>query len=114
MENNFDDLVARQVEAYNARDLEGFLKFYAEDIDLINFPSSSLLKGKVAMRERYAKLFSNSPHLCCAVSWKRTFKNIVTYNEQITGSNGDDEYECIAIYEIENDLIQRLSFIWDK
>jgi hypothetical protein len=39
-------LIQQQLEAYNARDLEGFVATYSEDVELFNFPNSLISKGK--------------------------------------------------------------------
>ena len=46
------EIVDRQLAAYNARNVEAFLRCYAPDAELFEFPDKSLAKGTVALRER--------------------------------------------------------------
>ena len=36
-----------QLDAYNDQDIEDFLKFYSEDVEVYNFPYELLYKGKI-------------------------------------------------------------------
>ncbi|MDO7884300.1 nuclear transport factor 2 family protein [Hymenobacter cheonanensis] len=60
--------VEQQVKGYNAHDVNAFLAPYADSIALYSFPDKLLSKGKAAMRQRYASLFSKTPKLHCAVT----------------------------------------------
>jgi uncharacterized protein (TIGR02246 family) len=52
----------RQIEAFNRRDLEGFMALYAEDAVVTEFPSGRVLwRGKGAIRQRYADMFRTLP-----------------------------------------------------
>lgn len=49
-------LVQRQLNAYNARNLEAFLEPYSDDVELYQFPDKLISKGKEDMRKGYAFL----------------------------------------------------------
>jgi hypothetical protein len=48
-------IVQAQLEAYNRRDLEGFLSFYSDDAVLLNYPDQVTQIGKDQMRARLRK-----------------------------------------------------------
>ena len=56
-----EQLVQRQVDAYNRRDLDAFLATYSPDIRLYDFPGKETLSGLDAMRKTYGKLFAENP-----------------------------------------------------
>ncbi len=45
-------LVQKQVNGYNARNIDAFLEPYSEEIELYMFPNQLISKGKEAMRKR--------------------------------------------------------------
>jgi hypothetical protein len=69
-------LVQRQLNAYNAGNIDAFLEPYSDDVEIFDFPNKPTLKGKEAMRKQYAELFakfpiciaSSKPELCRAMS----------------------------------------------
>ena len=52
------DVVQRQLNAYNARDLDAFIAAYHPDARLYDFPDTPLMQGHDAMRARYGGMFS--------------------------------------------------------
>lgn len=66
-----EQLVQRQLAAYNARDLHAFMLTYAEDIVINEFPNTSISIGKEPMRKRYGTMFENTPDLHCVIKTHR-------------------------------------------
>src|SRR4051812_32227874 len=56
-----EQVVQGQVDAYNRHDIEAFLKTYAPEIKLYEFPDKELSSGLAVMREKYGKLFESEP-----------------------------------------------------
>ncbi|MEO7524083.1 MAG: amidohydrolase family protein, partial [Ferruginibacter sp.] len=102
-------LVQRQLNAYNARNLDAFLEPYAEDVELYDFPSRLLCKGKEEMRKQYA-FFKNVPELHCEIKERILQGNTIIDKESVTGV-GTKAVEATAIYQIENNKIKKVYFI---
>lgn len=103
-------LVQRQLNAYNARDIEAFMEPYADDIELYDYKTGKLLdKGKEAMKKGYA-WFDQVPELHCEIKARIVQGNIVIDKERVTGF-GDRVIEATAIYHIENNKIKKVYFI---
>lgn len=102
-------VVQRQLDAYNARDLDAFLSTFADDAQGFELGGATpTMNGKAAIRTRYAELFARSPALNSALVNRIAFARAVIDHERITGRNGSPEtYEMIAIYEVEEGLIRR-------
>ena len=103
-------LVQRQLNAYNARNLEAFLEPYAEDVELYTFPDKLDSKGKEAMRIGYA-FFKNVPNLHCEIKERIIQGNVIIDKESVTGF-GPNALEATAIYHIENNKIKKVYFIY--
>ncbi len=103
-------LVQRQLNAYNARDLEAFLEPYAEDVELYDYKTGKLLgKGKESMRKDYA-FFKQVPELHCEIKARIVQGNVIIDKEYVTGFGGP-AVEATAIYHIENNKIRKVYFI---
>lgn len=102
-------LVQRQLNAYNARNLEAFLEPYAEDVELYDFPASLVTKGKDEMRKQYS-FFKNVPNLHCEIKQRIIQGNTIIDKESVTGF-GNNIVEATAIYQVENNKIKRVYFI---
>lgn len=103
-------LVQRQLNAYNARNIDAFLEPYADDVELYNFPGKLLGKGKDSMRKDYEKMFNSLPDLHCEIKERIIQGNTIIDNERITGA-GPNVFEATSIYEIENNKISKVYFI---
>ncbi len=99
-------LVQRQLNAYNERNLDAFLETYAEDAELYSFPDSLTSKGKDAMRKRYAPVFEKYPDLHCEIKGRIVQGNVIIDKEYITAT-GRKPLEGTIIYQIVNGKIQK-------
>lgn len=66
------DVVARQVEAYNAHDLEAFASCYADDVVVTSGAGDVLLSGIAALRQQYGEWFSQMQDLSAEVVQRLT------------------------------------------
>ncbi|WP_424893212.1 nuclear transport factor 2 family protein [Streptomyces sp. XH2] len=107
-----EEIVDGQLAAYNARDLEGFLAYYAEDVPVHAFPSGDVLPDRSgpAFRERYATLFAASPGLHAELVSRVTHGRIVIDQERVTGFMGHETRAAMAVYEVGQDHIERVWF----
>lgn len=102
-------LVQRQLNAYNFRNVEAFLDTYADDVELYNYPSTLLGKGKEGMRKIYSNLFDHTPDLHCELLERIVQGNIVIDKERVKFANRI--MEAVAIYHIENNKITKVYFV---
>lgn len=102
-------LAQEQLDGYNARDIEAFLKPYAEGVEVYTFPNQLSFKGKEKMRERYARMFESTPDLHCKLYSRTAHGNHVIDHEEVM-KNGEIIY-AVAIYEITNGKISKVYFL---
>ncbi len=104
-----EDVVAKQLEAYNARNIDQFVTFFADDIEILNYPGRLTIKGKEALRNTYKGLFTRATDLNCIIKNRIVVGNKVIDEEVV--SVGNTTFTAVAVYEIENDLIKKVTFI---
>lgn len=111
----YERAVQGQLDSYNARDLEGFLSWYSEDIVGIDLDTDAIIfSGKIEMKRRYGKRFENI-YLHCELKNRMVLHRTVIDYERIIWNEHKDTYDAIAIYDIgENGLIQAVRFTKGK
>ncbi len=102
-------IVQKQLDAYNARDIDAFMATYTNSVTVVNFPDKELFKGQEKMRESYAAYFESTPDLNCKIVNRIVIGNKVIDEEYIT-ANGIN-FSAVAIYEVENGKISKVTFI---
>lgn len=102
-------LAEEQLNGYNKRDIDAFLKPYAKNVKVYNFPNSLRYKGKEKMRENYASFFKNTPDLHCKILKRIVYKNKVIDHELVT-VNGK-KFKAVAIYTMKNGKITSVTFM---
>lgn len=103
--------VQKQLEAYNARDIDAFMAWWAEDCQCFLFPDQPLARGTAEIRARYIARFEE-PNLHAIVRNRLIVGNLVIDDEFITRTfpDGPGTIETIAMYEIEDGKIARAWF----
>jgi hypothetical protein len=102
-------IVDKQLEAYNNRDIEAFIKTYSEDVKLFNYKDTPRSSGHDGLRQGYTDFFANTRDLNCEIKNRIVIGNKVIDEEYIT-MNGTN-FSAVAIYEVENGLISKVTFI---
>lgn len=105
-----ESVVQKQLEAYNAKDLETFLDCYSDEIEVFDHPNTLIMSGKERMRNHYRNLFDSYPSMRCNLVNRMISGNIVIDHEQIKGRT-EGILEAIAIYEVVDERIQKVWFV---
>ncbi|KJV09334.1 steroid delta-isomerase [Elstera litoralis] len=103
--------VQKQLEAYNARDIDAFMEWWAEDCQCFLFPSQLIAQGTLEIRARYVARFEE-PNLHAEILARMIVGNLVIDHEHITRTfpNGPGEIDTIAMYEIDDGKIVKAWF----
>ena len=102
-------IVQKQLEAYNNRDIDGFLATYSKQAKIYRYSGELQSDGSDAMRSGYADFFNSSPDLHCEIVNRIVIGNKVIDEESIT-ANGKT-FKAVAIYEVENNEIVKVTFV---
>ena len=105
------EVVQAQLEAYNAKDLEGLLATYAPDAEQFALQGERLARGHDEMRPRFAARFAE-PDLHARLLSRTVMGGVVVDHERITRNfpEGRGSVEMICIYEVAGGLIRRATF----
>ena len=103
--------VQKQLEAYNARDIDAFMQWWADDCHYYEFPSRLLASGAAEVRERHVARF-REPNLQGTLVKRIVVANVVVDQETVTRTfpDGPGEVDVVAIYEVDNGRIAKAWF----
>jgi hypothetical protein len=103
-----ESVVQRQLDAYNARDLETLLGVYADNAELFEHPATPLAQGTAELRARFEVRF-REPNLNAQLLNRMVSGNRVIDHERVTRTfpEGPGTVELVMIYEVEAGRIQR-------
>jgi hypothetical protein len=105
------DAVERQVSAYNAGDLKGFLLCFAEDVIVEDAEGNVRSTGRDAVEESYGRLLAEQPDREYEIVTRIRVGSWVVDEEHVTGGPSGD-VRAIAIYHLDSDgLIDRARFL---
>ena len=104
-------LVQRQLDAYNARDIDALMATYADDVEHFEFPSTLAASGAAQVRERLSSRLQE-PNLHAKLVDRIVMGNIVIDHELVTRDfpEGPGTIELIALYEVQSEKIVRAWF----
>lgn len=106
----------KQLDAFNARDIEGLLSTYASDAELFVHPTTLLASGRHELEKLFQARFSE-PNLRAILLNRIVCGNKVIDQERVvrTFPEGPGELELTMIYEIQGDkIIRAWSMIGNK
>ena len=114
-DNTPEQVVQRQLNAYNNLNLDAWLATYAPDARQYEHPATLLASGHEQIRARTAPRFQE-PNLHARLIQRAVIGNLVVDYEQVTRSfpEGLGSVELTCIYEVRDGLIQTASFIFGK
>jgi hypothetical protein len=106
-------VVQRQLDAYNARDIEALLATYAEDARQFEFPAKLLAAGHAEIRARTASRLQE-PNIHAKLLKRSVMGSIVIDHEEVTRTfpEGPGRIQLVCIYEVRAGKIQNASFVF--
>lgn len=108
-----EQIVQKQLDYYNAHDLEKFVELYHDDIEILNLIDNKLMyKGIQTLKERYTERFK-LPKLHAELANRIVIGNKVIDHELVTGIREDEVVKAVAVYEVDDNLIKRVWFIYE-
>jgi len=101
--------VGKQIELFNAHDLEGFLALFAEDLEVSEVPAGATAPtGKARLRELYAARFQANPDLHASAEAQMVSGEFVIQKEKIKGRAGKEALVAVTIYQVKAGKIVRM------
>lgn len=104
-------VVQRQLDAYNAKNVDAWLSTYAPDAKQFELGGLLLADGHEQIRARALTRFKE-PDLHAQLIRRETFGNVVIDHEEVTRTlhEGTGRIELVCVYVVEKGLIQSASF----
>ena len=103
-------LAQKQLDAYNAQDLDTYVLYFAEDCIVSNLNGTPTETSREAVKARYAKAFATFPQNKAELKNRIAVGNTVVDHELVIRSPGGEQFEIIAIYSFRDGLIARVDF----
>lgn len=106
-----EDVIQQQLDAYNARDIDAFMAYWAEDAQYYEHPDTLLASGKAEIRERHIARF-REPSLYGERVKRMALGSMVIDQEVVTRNfpQGRGKMDVIGIYEVEQGKIVKAWF----
>ncbi len=108
-------VIQKQLDTYNAKDIEGWLSTYAQNAEQYTLHGELLARGHAEMRSRMAARFTE-PDLHARLLNRTVVDNVVVDYEIVTRNfpEGRGTIEMLCVYEVANGCIQKASFAIGK
>jgi hypothetical protein len=109
-----EKIVDGQLAAYNAHDLDRFVGFFSDEVEVLSFPSGEVLTDRSgpAFRSRFEKLFAAAPEATAELVSRVVKGRIVVDQERIVSAPGSaDARQVVSIYQVGAEKIERMWFV---
>jgi uncharacterized protein (TIGR02246 family) len=104
------DIAQKQLNAYNAQDLDTYVSFFAEDCVVSGLNGMPTETSRDAIKTRYAKAFAQFPQNKAELKNRIAVGNSVVDHELVIRAPGGEQFEIIAIYTFKDGQISRVDF----
>ncbi|HET7084944.1 MAG TPA: nuclear transport factor 2 family protein [Rhizomicrobium sp.] len=104
------DIAQKQLDAYNAQDLETYVSYFAADCVVSGLNGAPTETSRDALHARYAKAFAQFPQNKAVLKNRIAVGDTVVDHELVIRAPGGEQFEIIAIYSFKDGLISRVDF----
>ncbi|MDE1148144.1 MAG: nuclear transport factor 2 family protein [Azospirillaceae bacterium] len=107
-----DQVADGQLQAYNAKDIDTFMTYWATDARIYQHPDTLLASGAAEIRARHVTRFQE-PNLHGHLVQRLCVGNTVVDREVVTRTfpEGTGTLDVLAIYEVTGERITRAWFV---
>ena len=100
----------KQLDAYNAQDLDAYVSFFAGECVVSGLNGTPTESSRAAIKARYAEAFAQFPQNKAELKNRIAVGNTVVDHELVIREPGGEQFEIIAIYTFKDGLISRVDF----
>jgi hypothetical protein len=104
------ETVQKQLDAYNAQDLDAMMAFYAPDVVVSGLNGVPTETSRGTLRARYEKAFAQFPQNKAELVKRIAVGGTVADHEHVIRAPGGETFDVIAIYSFKDGLISRVDF----
>ncbi len=106
-----EQIVQKQLDAYNACDIEAFVATYTPDAQVVDGAGKVLCSGAAKLREIYGPLFRDNPNQMALITQRITAGEWVIDDESVLGRKDGKTRRAVAIYRIRDGKIAHVTLI---
>ena len=106
-----EQVVDRQLDAFNRHDLEALSATFADGATLYDLPDRVRQSGIAEIRKAYALAFANNPALRATISSRILQGRFVVDHQTVSGFANTPPVTEIVIYEVVGGKVQRIWFL---
>ncbi len=107
-----EDVVQRQLDAFNDHDLDAFLLCFADDVVIYDLVDGSVvLRGIDAFRDRYERVFRERPLVRAELAGRLSLSSFIVDRELLTDAEEHPPEDALAIYQVVGGVVTRMWFI---
>lgn len=111
--NTAESIVQKQLDYYNAADLENFVSTYHDEIEILRLEDDSIiLRGKEALRKKYRERFEVQK-VHAKLANRIVIGDKVIDHEHVSGIVEGEIVKAVAIYKVEEELIKKVWFLYE-
>lgn len=104
--------INRHILAYNDNDAEAYAAFFHEDIEVYNFPAQVLTSGRNALIQSSGKTFKDHQPGSVIINTIELKDKVITHERaSFTVKGVRRTVEIVKIYQFQNGLIRRMTFL---
>ena len=106
-----EQVVQRQLDAYNAKNLDAFMACYADDVRLFRLAEAlPMIAGKAALATFYAEHRFNRPQLHARLMSRMVLGNKVIDHELVAGLSeaSDEPVHAAVVFQVDQSLIKNV------
>ncbi|WP_411031877.1 nuclear transport factor 2 family protein [Spongiimicrobium sp. 3-5] len=111
-------IVQKFMEAYNRRNVDEYISYMHPNFTALLYDTEQLLCSNIEeARKIYTKRFSENPNIYVTTLNRIVNDNVVVDAQFIEGFDGGQTIMATSIFELEDNLIKRASFVrrvWDN
>lgn len=106
-----EEIVQKQLEAYNACDIDAFAATYTDDIQVVDGEGKVRCEGLAQLREIYGPLFRDNPKQMALITYRISAGDWVIDDETVLGRKDGKTRRAVAIYRVQGDKIAHVRLI---
>jgi hypothetical protein len=106
-----EEVVQKQLDGYNACDVDAFAAMYADDLKIVDGDGKPRCEGLAQLREVYGAMFKANPNQMCVVLKRITAGEYVIDDEEIIGRADKQRRHAVLVYRVRGDKIAHVMLI---
>lgn len=106
-----EEIVQKQLDTYNACDIDGFAATYTEDVVIVDHTGKTICEGVKQLREIYGPLFDANPNQVAVITKRIVAGDYVMDDEEVIGRADSVRRYAGVVYRVTDGLISHVTML---